>query len=46
MLNSKTVIKNKLKGLLSELKKFTFQAILVLDYKKTMIAKSSIHVLN
>ena len=28
------MIKNKLKNLLSELKKFNVQAILVLDYKK------------
>ena len=30
----KTIIKNKLKNLLSELKKFKVQTILVLDYKK------------
>ena len=32
--NTKPMIKNKLKGLLSELKKFIVQKILVLDYKK------------
>ena len=32
--NSKPAIKNKLKELLSELKKFKVQTILVLDYKK------------
>ena len=31
--NTKPMIKNKLKGLLSELKKFKVQKILVLDYK-------------
>ena len=34
MINIKAVIKNKLKGLLSKLKKFKIQTILVLDYKK------------
>ena len=34
MINTKPVIKNKLKGLLSKLKKFKVQTILVLDYKK------------
>ena len=34
MINTKPVIKNKLKELLSELKKFKIQTILVLDYKK------------
>ena len=33
-INTKPVIKNKLKELLSELKKFRVQTILVLDYKK------------
>ena len=32
--NTKLVIKNKLEGLLNELKKFKVQTILVLDYKK------------
>ena len=34
LINTKPVIKNKFKKLLSELKKFKFQTILVLDYKK------------
>ena len=34
LINTKPVIKNKLKELLSELKKFKVPAILVLDYKK------------
>ena len=34
LINTKSVIKNKLKELLSELKKFKVQAILLLDYKK------------
>ena len=34
LINTKPVIKNKLKQLLSELKKFIVQTILVLDYKK------------
>ena len=33
-INTKPMIKNKLKELLSELKKFKIQAILVLEYKK------------
>ena len=33
-INTKPMIKNKLKELLSELKKFNFQTILILDYKK------------
>ena len=40
------MIKNKLKELLSELKKFKVQTILVLEYEKRMIIKSSIQVLN
>ena len=40
------MIKNKLKELLSELKKFKVQTILVLEYEKRMIVKSSIQVLN
>ena len=46
LMNTKPVIKNKLKELLSELKKFRIQIILVLDYKKKMIVKSSIRELN
>ena len=34
LINTKPEIKNKLKGLLSELKKFKVQTILVLDYRK------------
>ena len=34
LINTKSMIKNKLKELLSELKKFKVQTILVLDYKK------------
>ena len=34
MINTKPMITNKLKELLSELKKFKVQTILVLDYKK------------
>ena len=34
LINTKPVIKNKLKALLNELKKFKVQTILVLDYKK------------
>ena len=34
LINTEPVIKNKLKELLSELKKFKVQTILVLDYKK------------
>ena len=34
LINTKPVIKNKLKELLSDLKKFKVQAVLVLDYKK------------
>ena len=34
LINSKPVIKNKLKELLSKLKRFKVQTILVLDYKK------------
>ena len=34
LINTKLMIKNKLKELLSELKKFKVQAVLVLDYKK------------
>ena len=34
LINTKPIIKNKLKELLSELKKFKIQSILVSDYKK------------
>ena len=34
LINTKPIIKNKLKELLSELKKFKVQTILFLDYKK------------
>ena len=34
LINTKPIIKNKLKELLSELKKFKIQSILVLEYKK------------
>ena len=34
LINTKPMIKNKLKELLSDLKKFKIQTILVLDYKK------------
>ena len=34
LINTKPIIKNKLKELLSELKKFKVQTILVLEYKK------------
>ena len=35
LLSTKPMLKNKLKELLSELKKFKVQTILVLDYKKS-----------
>ena len=34
LINTKPMIKNKLKEFLSELKKFKVQAVLILDYKK------------
>ena len=34
LINTKSMIKNKLKELLSEIKKFKVEAILILDYKK------------
>ena len=34
VINTKPMIKNKLKEMLSELKKFKFQTIIVLEYKK------------
>ena len=43
---TKPMTKNKLKELLSGLKKFKVQTVLVLDSKKKMIIKSSIQVLN
>ena len=45
-INTKPIIKNKLKELLSELKKFKVQTILVLTIRNEMIVKSSIQVLN
>ena len=41
LFNTKPMIKNKLKELLSELKKFEVQTILVLEYKKINNCKSS-----
>ena len=46
LINTKSMIKNKLKEFLSELKKSNFQTVLILDYKKIMTVKSSIRVLN
>ena len=46
LINNIPVIKKKLKEMLSELKKFKVQTILVLDYKKKKTVKSSIQVLN
>ena len=47
LINTKPMIKNKYKKLLSESKKFNVRAILVLEYKKRkMIIKSSIQLLN
>ena len=45
LINTKPIMKNKLKELLCQLKKFTVQTILVLEYKKKKkkkITKSSI----
>ena len=39
LINTKPMIKNKLRELLSELKKFKVQTILVLDYKKRNYCK-------
>ena len=39
VINTKPVIKNKLKELLRELKKFKVQAVFVIDYKKRNDAK-------
>ena len=47
LINTKPMLKNKFKKLLSELGKFKVETILVLEYKKKkMIAKSSIRELN
>ena len=52
LINTKPIIKNKLKELLSELKKFKVHTVLVLDYdlvitiSKELIEKTSIQVLN
>ena len=46
LINTKPMIKNKLREFLSELKKFKVQTMLVLEFKKRMIVKSSIQVLN
>ena len=46
MTKTKPMVKNKFKRLLSDLKKFKVQAILVWDYKKKKIIKSSVQVLN
>ena len=46
LINTKPVIKNKLKELLSELENFKVQTVLVLHYMKEMILKSSIQELN
>ena len=40
------MLKNKLKELLSELKKFEVQVIIVLDYKKRNYRKTSFQVPN
>ena len=37
LINTKPMIKNKIKELLSELKKFTVQTILALDYKSIIL---------
>ena len=44
--DTKTTIKNKLKELLSELKKFKVQTTLVLEFKKRNDHKISIRILN
>ena len=46
LINTEHMIKSKLKELLSELKKFKVQTILVLDIRKQMIVKSFLQVLN
>ena len=39
LINTKSIIQNKLKDFLSELKKFKVETILVLEYKKRNISK-------
>ena len=52
LINTKPITKNKLKELLSELKKFKVHTVLVLDYdliitiSKELIVKTSIQLLN
>ena len=47
LINTKPILKNKFKKLLSELEKFKVETILVLEFKKKkMIVKSSIRELN
>ena len=46
LISTKPMIKNKLKELLSELKKSKVQAILALEIRKEIIVKSFIQVLN
>ena len=46
LINTKLMIKNKLKELLSELKNFKVQTILILYYKKGNDCKPSIQVLS
>ena len=46
LINTRSVIKNKLKRLLSKLKKFNVQTTLFLNYKKRNDQKSFILVLN
>ena len=46
LINTRSVIKNRLKRLLSKLKKFNVQTILFLNYKKRNDQKSFILVLN
>ena len=45
LINTKTIIKNKLKELLVELKKFKVLTILVGEYKKKTFVKSFVRVL-
>ena len=46
LINTRSVIKNRLKRLLSKLKKFNIQTTLFLNYKKRNDQKSFILVLN
>ena len=46
LINTKTMIKNKLQEFLSELKKFKVQTVLFLGYNKKNYVKSSIQGLN